>query len=189
MWGFNADPVAPSLVCSLDEHSPTCGMWPDDSVGSPAVRQLDFKDWLSGAPTYEVSCATECILPLGRKRLSVSPTIAGQAVYIAVQLRVVYANSHAYNGMCVAVLLQIHDGVAWQTSSNNTYTAAAGSTEAVSNGDWRVHTFMAEIGWNATHDEALFQLRFGGGHRVDLAANATIHVGKVAIAPVGYPSP
>lgn len=190
LWGFSQPPPPErSLLCSLDEHSPACGAWLDASAGPPAVRQLEFNDWLSGAPTYEVSCATECILPLGRKRLSASPTIAGQAVYIAVQLKVVYANSHAYNGMCVAVLLQIHDGLAWQTSANNTYTAAPGSAAAVANGDWRVHSFMAEINWNSTHDEALFQLRFGGGHRVNETANATIHVGKVVIAPVGYPSP
>jgi hypothetical protein len=48
------------------------------------------------------------------------------------------------------------------------------NTIQVFNGDWRVHMFMAVISWNATHDEALFQLRMGGGQRVNHTANATI---------------
>jgi hypothetical protein len=201
LWGFGEEPAPPALLCALDPQSPACGEWPVEgacwptskgcalAAGAPAVRRLDHRDWLGGAPTWEASCADECVLPLGRRRLSLSPTIAGQAVYVAVQLRVAYANSHAYNGMCVAVLLQIHDGVAWQSSANNTYTAIPGSAAAVDNGDWRVHTFMAAVHWNSTSDEALFQLRFGGGQRVNQTANATIQIGRVTIAPVGHPAP
>ena len=96
---------------------------------------------------------------------------------------------HTYNGMAVPLMLEIFDGTDWHASTNNTYTPTSGSAEAVCNGDWRVHMFMAVIGWNSTRDEALFQLRMGGGHRVNFTANATIQVAKVVVAPVGHASP
>ena len=193
LWSFNAEPASPSLLCiDAFRDSPgsfACGLWPDASASPPRVRKLDWKQWWNGVPTWEISCAVECILPLGRPQLSLSPTIAGQAVYIAVQLRVLSANSHTYNGMAVPLMLEIFDGNDWHASANNTYTPATGSAEAVYNGDWRVHMFMAVIGWNATHDEALFQLRMGGGQRVNYTENATIQVAKVVVAPVGHASP
>eukprot|EP01051_Picozoa_sp_SAG22_P004068 SAG22_NODE_210_length_15092_cov_81.740946_3_plen_341_part_00 len=188
MFDFNYNPAPPTLLCSLDEYSPLCGQWPDATAGPPAVRLLERDSWLSGAQTWEVSCAVECVLPLGRPRLSLSPTIAGQAVYIALQLRVAAANSHTYNGMAVPISLQIHDGLEWQSSSNQSYTTARGGSSAVSNGDWRVHSFMAMICWNGTHDEALFQLRMGGGQRINQTANATIQLAKIVVAPVGHHS-
>ena len=182
----------PSLLCSKAEEdswwgvAPSCGQWPDATASPPAVRRLERNSWLSGAQTWEVSCAVECILPLWRPRLSFAPTIAGQAVYIAVQLRVTATNSHTYNGMAVPIMLQIHDGLEWRSSSNQSYTAAPGGSSAVSNGDWRVHTFMTLISWSAVHDEALFQLRMGGGERTNQTANATIQLAKIVIAPVGH---
>lgn len=178
-----------SLLCSkAEEGSPSCGQWPDATASPPAIRRLERNSWLSGEQTWEVSCAAECVLPLWRSRLSLSPTIAGQAVYIAVQLRVTATNSHTYNGMAVPIMLQIHDGSKWQNSSNQSWTAAPGGSSAVSNGDWRVHSFMTLINWNAINDEALFQLRMGGGERVNQTANATIQLAKTVIAPVGHVS-
>lgn len=48
------------------------------------------------------------------------------------QLRVISANAHTYNGMAIPIMLEIFDGVDWHASANNTYTPAIGSDEAVS---------------------------------------------------------
>ena len=116
-----------------------------------------------------------------RANLAMSPSIAGQAVYMALQIQVTSVDMHTYSGASLPLRLEIFDGTRWQYSANASHVV----------GGWRMHTFMSHVSWNSSQyfdGSALFQLRMGGpgANVTQYGGNATLLLGRAVIAPVGH---
>ena len=179
LWGFNSH-QGDVLPPPFDGRSATYWAgWPSMGVGRPKVS-LAAEEGLGGHRVLEVSCALECLLPLSRANLAMSPSIAGQAVYMALQIQVTSVDMHTYSGASLPLRLEIFDGTRWQYSANASHVV----------GGWRMHTFMSHISWNSSQYDgsALFQLRMGGpgANATQYGGNATLLLGRAVIAPVGH---
>ena len=125
---------------------------------------------IDGHPVYTLSCGhAECEMTALAAQLADYPSLAGQSVFFALQLRTTDSKD-------VKLQLEIADGRSGGTAratSNATLVAGAG---------WQTHRTFATLAWGG---EATFGVRvFGAGCEND-SCQSSVQVAAVAIAPIG----
>ena len=160
-------------IDGIPRHQITCSR----TGGSLAPRAGHSSRAVAASGVAEAACAVE----LGSAVLEEAPSLAGQAAYVAVQIRAV-PPAHgsvglapqARVGTAVAAQLKIFDGESWLLSSDPTPPLLQ------ADGHWTLITMCAvALPWSG---EASFELELTGNAS---AAGWSVEVGKVTIAQVG----
>ena len=125
---------------------------------------------IDGHPVYTLSCGhAECEMTALAAQLADYPSLAGQSIYLALQLRTTDSKD-------VKLQLEIDDGRSGGTAratSNATFVAGAG---------WQTHRTFATLAWGG---EARFGVRVFGASCENDSCQSSVQVAAVAIAPIG----
>jgi hypothetical protein len=160
--------------------------------GSATFAKLSAGPLIDGLPRHRVTCGGgggggggngACSVQLGMADLGESPSLAGQAAYVAVQIRAVPTNASSSRGSAqvprdatVVGQLKIFDGENWLLS-----TDAAAPLPLPEDGEWVLLTMCAlALPWTGVATFELEVSSSGGGQGV-------VEVGKAVIAKVGTP--
>ena len=135
--------------------------------GTASVAAADAT--IDGHPVYTLSCGhAECEMTVLAAQLADYPSLAGQSIYLALQLRTTDSKD-------VKLQLEIDDGRGGGTARTSNATLVAGA-------GWQTHRTFAMLAWGG---EATFGVRVFGASCENDSCQSSVQVAAVAIAPIG----